>query len=90
MKIKYYIDPDTNEPHIYKHEVEKAEIMDFFTEIKYFEFIRKDKSFESYGRLKTGRYLQVAYRKERDNTIFVITAYDIEDKEIINALEARK
>jgi len=59
----------------------------FFNNCKYFEFERADESFEAYGQLPSGRFLQVAYRKESHDTLFIITAYDIEDKEKIHMLE---
>lgn len=87
MNFRFYIDPETNAPHIYKHSVREQEIIDFFTEQSYFENIRSDSSYEAIGRLATGRHLRVAYRRSITNEIFVITAYDIEDKETINFLE---
>ena len=87
VKINFYNDPDTGEPHIFKHNVTEKEIFDFFSTSSYFEFKRRDISFEAFGNLKNGRFLQVAYRKENDGSIFVITAYDIEDKEMIHFIK---
>ena len=86
MRFKFFLD-GTGAPHIYKHAVSDREIVDFFTKSKYFQFKRKDGSFEAFAKIPNGRYLQVAYRKESDNVTFIITAYDIEDKEMIHAIE---
>ena len=87
MKIRFYIDPDTNEPHIYNHDVTEQEVVDFFTERQYLEAMRSDGSHEAIGRLSSGRCLRVAYRLQSDQTPFVITAYDITDRETITLLE---
>lgn len=87
LRIKFYIEPGAHEPHINKHDVTPDEIFDFFQKTKYVEIQRNDKSFEGYGKLASGRCLQVAYRREAENIIFVITAYDIENKEILHYIE---
>jgi uncharacterized DUF497 family protein len=87
LRIKFYIDPGGTEPHFKKHDVSTDEIFDFFRETKYIEIQRTDKSFEGYGKLASGRFIQVAYRRETNDTIFVITAYDIEDREILHCIE---
>jgi len=87
LKLKFYIDTETNEPHIYKHEISEAEIVEFFQEIKYLERKRNDKSYEAFGRIHSNRFLHVVYRKEAADVFFIITAYDIEDKELLNILK---
>lgn len=87
MKVRFYLDPDTRNPHIFKHRVSEEETFAFFTNKQYFEFQRKDQSFEAFGKTLDGRLLQFAFRKERDGSIFIITGYDIEDKEMILFLE---
>lgn len=86
MKFRFYIDPDTNEPHVYKHEVKEQEIIEVFTERSYFERIRQDGSFEAIARTDQRRFLRIAFRRTGEE-IFIITAYDIEDKETIAFLE---
>ena len=31
MRIRFYIDPETNQPHIFKHNVTEDEVMDVLT-----------------------------------------------------------
>ena len=87
MDFDFFIDPDFNAPHIYKHEVSEAEIYEFFTEIRYIEYERKDQSRVAYGQLSSGRYLQVVYRADTNDRFFIITAFDLQDGEIIAILE---
>ena len=82
-----YFDEDINQTHLEKHAVTEIEIFEFFTEIKYFERRRHDGSFVGIGKLISGRFLQVIYRKKSSSLYFIITAYDIEDKNIINFIE---
>jgi hypothetical protein len=53
----------------------------------YLERKRKDDSFIAIGKLKTGRFLQIAYRKIESDLYFVITVYDILDNELIKIIE---
>lgn len=90
MKIlKYYTEYENDKEvlHIKKHNVSIEEMEEFFNHCVYFERKRKDKSFTAYGRLKSGRYLKVIFRKESQNIFFIITAYDLEDRQMINFLE---
>ena len=86
MKLKFYID-ETGKPHIYRHDVIESEIVDFFNKIEYFTKNRNDGSIEAIGMLPDKRFLTVIFRFESKDTVFVITAYDIEDKELIFELE---
>jgi len=86
LKFRFYIDPETSEPHVYKHEVKEQEIIEIFTERSYFERIRQDGSFEAIARTSSRRYLRIAFRRTEEE-FFIITAYDIEDKETIAFLE---
>jgi len=87
VKFRFYVDPDSQEPHIYKHQVTEQEIVEIFTARSYFERLRADGSYELIARLRSARCLRVAYRKFDSNGIFVITAYDIIDREVIQFLE---
>ena len=87
MNFEYYFDYDIQSTHLEKHSVSEAEIFEFFTDIQYIERPRSDNSFEAIGKLESGRYLRVAYRKKAKDLYFIITAYDIEDKELISFFE---
>ena len=89
MDFEFYFDEDLGITHIEKHSVSELEIFEFFTEIMYFERERKDKTFVGIGKLHSGRYLQVIYRKKNPNLYFIITAYNLEDKEAIRFIDER-
>lgn len=81
--FSFYINPETGEPHILDHQVYPEEIVEFFEDTDILERKRKDGSLVAYGILKSGRILTVVYRKTTPDHYFVITAYDLEDKEIL-------
>lgn len=83
----FYIDPETGRRHIEKHDVSIDEVDEFFNDRKYSSCRRKDCSYIARSKLKNGRYLEIPYRQLKDNLYFIITAYDIEDKEMIHALD---
>ncbi len=89
MDFEFYYDEELGATHIEKHSVSELEIFEFFTEILYFEKRRDDNSYIGIGKLSSGRYLQVVYRKLRTELYFIIIAYDIEDKDAINFIEER-
>ena len=86
MEFKFYVNPDTGKPHILDHHVEPEEIFDFFSQPLILERHRADGSFEAFGRTPSGRFLTVAYRREGHEIIFVITAFDLQDRQIIDKL----
>ena len=78
--IRYYIDPETNLPHIYAHEIDESEVEDV---------MRKpgedrqgyEGSRVAMGQTKTGRYLRVIYVLDPEpSSVFVITAYELRGK----------
>jgi len=69
------------------HEVNPEEIIEFFEETDILERKRKDGYFVGYGILKSGRILTVVYRKSAMDELFIITAYDLEDKELIHYIK---
>jgi hypothetical protein len=80
MDVRYFLDPETDQPHIYDHGVTKTEVE---------QVLRgpgEDLSAASGARMKlgqtiAGRYLQVIYVLDHDsNGVFVITAYDLQGK----------
>lgn len=87
VNFELYYDPSIGQTHVEAHHVSEGELHEFFTEILYLEGARSDGSFVAIGKLGSGRYLEVAYRKKRKDLYFVITAYDLEDRERIDILE---
>ncbi|NLD38575.1 MAG: DUF4258 domain-containing protein [Desulfatiglans sp.] len=80
MKIRYYIDPETNLPHIYNHDVQENEVKDVLQ--KPSEDRRgKENSRIAIGQTRGGKYLRVIYVQDSEpDSIFVITAYELKGK----------
>ncbi len=83
LKIRYYIDPKTEEPHIYNHGVKENEIEDVLSKPGE-DRAGKEGSRIAIGQTKSGRYLRVIYVPDPEpNSIFVITAYELTGKPLI-------
>jgi len=78
--VRYYIDPETCLPHIYKHDLTENEV----------EEILKDPDEDrqghngarvAIGQTEAGRYIRVIYVPDPEpGSVFVITAYDLSGK----------
>ena len=80
MEIRYYIDPDTDEPHIYNHGVSEVEVEDILRSPGE-DRAGKDDSRVSLGQTRGGRFLRVVYVPDpAPGSVFVITAYDLTGK----------
>lgn len=80
MDVRFYIDPETGQPHIFDHGVTEGEVQ---------EVLRKpgedrpgdQGSRVAIGQTATGRYLKVIYTRDPvGGGVFVITAYDLKGK----------
>jgi hypothetical protein len=79
MYVRFHLDPETGEPHIYKHDVAESEAL---------EILRtstdrgpaRDGALQAVGQTRRGRYLKVVYLSDIDG-ILVITAYDLRSNE---------
>ncbi len=80
MDLRFHIDPESGEPHIYDHGVTEEEVRQVL--------VRRGDDFRGsrnarirFGQTFAGRYLKVIYVPdvERDS-VFVITAYDLRGK----------
>jgi len=83
VKIRYYIDPEAELPHIYGRDVSEQEVE---------EVLRRpgedrpgrEGSRITIGRTSDGRYLRVIYVPDpKPDSVFVITAYDLRGKPLI-------
>ena len=82
MKIRFYIDPRTGEPHIRNHSVAEAEVEDVLREPGE-DRPGRETSRIAIGQTEEGRYLKVIYvPDEGRDSVFVITAYDLRGKEL--------
>lgn len=80
MKIRFYIGPETNLPHIYNHDVSKAEVEDVLRKPGE-DRPGKSNSRIAIGQTKGGRYLRVIYVPDPEpDSVFVITAYELVGK----------
>lgn len=80
--MRFYIDPDTGEPHIYLHGVEEDEVEDvLFSPGE--DRRGRENSRAAIGRTGRGRFLRVIYLPHSDpEEIFVITAYELGGKQL--------
>src|SRR3954468_13245397 len=80
MRVRYYLDPDTGEPHIYGHGVTEAEVEDVLRGSGE-DLPGTRNSRMKLGQTAAGRYLQVIYVPDDDpRSVFVVTAYELRGK----------
>ncbi|HMA85137.1 MAG TPA: DUF4258 domain-containing protein [Desulfosalsimonadaceae bacterium] len=80
MKIRFYIDPETKQPHIYNHDVDESEVETILKKPGE-DRPGRESSRVAIGRTKNGRFLRVIYVPDTEpDSIFVITAYDLKSK----------
>jgi len=83
VKIRYYIDPETGEPHIYNHSVDETEVEDVL-EGPGEDRAGRDDSRVAIGQTRRGRFLRVIYVADPEpDSIFVITAYELAGKPVM-------
>ena len=80
MQIRYHIDPTTELPHIYQHDVSEREVEAILA--RPLQDIRgRDDSRIALGQTEAGRYLKVVYVPDPvPASVFVITAYELGPK----------
>ena len=80
MNVRFYLDSETNAPHIHNHAVEEGEVVDVLTNPGE-DRPGRDGSRVVIGKTKAGRYLRVIYVPDPEpNSVFVITAYELRRK----------
>ena len=80
MNIRYYIDPETSLPHIYKHNVCENEVEDVLLRPGEDRLGREDSRI-AMGQTNAGRYLRVIYVPDSEpESVFVITAFELSGK----------
>jgi Domain of unknown function (DUF4258) len=83
VNIRFYIDPETELPHIYNHDVDEEEVEDIL-ESPGEDRPGRDGSRIALGQTRGGRFLRVIYvRDPQPDSIFVITAYDLRGKPLL-------
>ncbi len=80
MDIHFYLDPDTQLPHIYGHGVTEAEVEQVLRNSGEDLPGTRDSRMKL-GQTDAGRYLQVIYVPDDDpQSAFVVTAYELQGK----------
>ena len=80
MRLRFYIDPETGAPHIYKHEVSESEVEEVLGKAGE-DRPGRDGSRVAVGRTLSGRLLRVIYVPDPEpDSNFVITAYELRGK----------
>lgn len=80
MRLRFYFDPATGEPHIYGHGVSETEVEDVL-ERPLEDRPGREGSRVAAGQTRDGRYVRVIYvPDEVPESVFVITAYELGPK----------
>jgi hypothetical protein len=87
--LRFYVDPETGQPHIYNHNVAEVEVEQVL--VRPGEDRRgSEGSRAAIGQTETGRYLRVIYVPDPEpGSVFVITAYELGGK-ALTAFRRRK
>lgn len=89
MTVRFYIDPTTNQPHIYRHSVVEEEVEDVLARPME-DRAGREGSRIALGQTEAGRYLRVIYVPDATPaSVFVITAYELGEK-AVKALRRRQ
>jgi len=83
MKVRYYMCPELESPHIYGHDVSEQEVEEVLCHPGE-DRPGRDNSRVAIGRTSGGRYLRVIYVPDpAPSSVFVITAYDLRGKPLV-------
>ena len=86
MRIRFYVDPDTGQPHIYGHGVDESEVESVLLAPAEDRPGREGARI-ALGQTRGGRHLRVVYVLDPEpGSVFVVTVYDLRG----NALAAFK
>jgi hypothetical protein len=89
MDVRYYIDPETDQPHIYRHGVGEQDVEDVLRRPME-DRPGREGSRVALGRSRSGRYLRIIYVPDPvPDSVFVITAYRLGAK-ALRALRRRR
>jgi hypothetical protein len=80
VNIRFYIDPETSLPHMYKHGVDESEVEDVLRSPGE-DRPGREGSRVAIGQTQAGRYLRVIYVADPEpDSVFIITAYELKGK----------
>ena len=90
MRLRFHIDRDTGQPHIYNHGVRQEEVEQILLAPGE-DRPGRDGSRVALGRTKDGRYLRVVYVPDPEpDSVFVITAFDLRGKPLLAYIRRRR
>ena len=82
VKIRYFRNPETGEPHIYDHEVGEDEVEEVLFNPGE-DLPSRNNSRSVIGQTSDGRYLRViAVRDAAPGSIFIVTAYELSSRQL--------
>ena len=80
MNVHFFIDPETESPHIYRHSVSEAEVEEVLLRSGE-DRPGQEGARVAIGRTSSGRYLRVIYTLDVEaDSVFIITAYELRGK----------
>jgi hypothetical protein len=80
MHVRFYVDPETGAPHIYKHGIDEEEVMDVLSNPGE-DRPGREGSRVAIGKTRPERYVRVIYIPDPEpESVFVITAYELRGK----------
>lgn len=89
MRIRFYLDPESGEPHIHRHNVSESEAEDVLQR-PLEDRPGHEGARVALGQTRGGRYLRVIYVPDPEpDSVFVVTAFDLQGK-TLRALRRRR
>lgn len=80
MQLRFYIDTESELPHLYKHHINETEVEEVLKK-PLEDRLGIDGSRVALGQTKAGRYLRVIYVPDPEpDSVFIITAYELGPK----------
>ena len=86
MRVRFYLDSRTGQPHIHGHNVTESEVEEVLSDPGE-DRLGTDGARIALGRTEAGRYLRVIYVPDpQPDSVFVITAYS--GRQLLDGLQA--
>jgi len=90
VEIRYYVDPETGLPHIYRHEVSEEEVEEVLRRPME-DRPGREGSWIALGQTEAGRYLRVIYVPDpTPGSVFVVTSYPLGPKPLRALVRRRR
>jgi hypothetical protein len=90
LRARFYIDPTTESPHIYNHQVNEDEVVDVLDKPGE-DRAGREGSRVAFGQTASGRFLRVVYVPDPEpDSVFVITAWELTGKPLAAYRKRRK